>query len=65
LRKKNVFKRKNGKKESCIKEGVEKPKGNGINEGRWKRLCLCRKLLADFDQQKNTPDNFAFAFVHF
>jgi hypothetical protein len=66
LRKEIAFKRKNEKKESGINEGVVRPKGNGIKDGNEKRLlCLCRKLLADYNQQQSTPDNFAFAFVHF
>jgi hypothetical protein len=24
--------------------GIKKPKGNGINEGLWVGLCLCRSL---------------------
>jgi hypothetical protein len=54
LRKKIVFKRKNEKKESIIKPGVERPKGNGINDGNvGKVMCLCRSLLVVLNQQKN------------
>ena len=54
LRKEIAFKRKNEKKESGINEGVVRPKGNGIKDGNEKRLlCLCRKLLAVCNQQKN------------
>lgn len=60
------LKEKMKKKKSVLKTGVVRPKGNGIKDGNEKRLlCLCRKLLGDFNHHESKPDNFAFAFAHF
>ena len=55
------------KKKALLIGGVERPKGNGINDGNVRKLpCLCRSLLVVLNQQmKIRPDNFAFAFIHF
>ena len=42
------------KKKASLIAGVERPKGNGINDGNVRKLpCLCRSLLVALNQQNN------------
>jgi len=54
LRKKLFLKEKMKKKKALLIGGVERPKGNGINDGNVRKVpCLCRSLLVVLNQQKN------------